>query len=301
MPAEIPKLVREHESAGRYIQVRSRSIFVRDEGEGPPVLMVHGVPTSSFLYRKMFPMLAGRGLRAVAFDFPGLGLSDKPKGEAYDWHALTRWMEDIVAALDLEPVHLVVHDIGGPIGFEWAIRHPGNVRTITIMNTMLDVGRFHRPFPMWLYVVPGLRQVAVKSQSPALFGPIMRARGVKHREAASRAMVESYLWLLQHNDGHQPFLDIMAGFDLSESHGRFLEEGLRDLGVPMQLVWGEHEIAIPKHQLQHIQRALPLERERFVDARHFLQEDQAAACSEAVADFALIHADEERAASARHA
>lgn len=50
---------------------------------------------------------------------------------------------------------------------------------------------------------------------------------------------------------------------------------------------GEHEVAIPEHQLRYIQQTFPLERERFVDARHFLQEDQAPACSDAVADFAL--------------
>lgn len=290
MLRDAPKLVREHEAEGGYVQVRGRRIFVRDEGEGPPVLLLHGVPTSSFLYRKMIPLLARQGVRAVAFDFPGLGLSDKPKGEAYDWHALAGWIEDVAAALELEPVHLVVHDIAGPIGCEWAIRHPERVRSITFTNTLMDVAAFRRPFPMSLFATPGLRRLAIATQSPWLFLPIMRARGVKHTEVVTRAMVEAYLWLLDYEDGHGPFLDVMAGFVLTAAHRDWLREGLLGLEAPMQLVWGEHEVAIPAHQLEYIQRTFPLEGERFVDARHFLQEDQPEACSDAIASFARAHA-----------
>ena len=67
-----PRLVEEHEAAGKRIVVDGQHIFVREEGEGEPVLLLHGVPSSSFLFRKMLPELAGQGLRAVSFDFPGM-------------------------------------------------------------------------------------------------------------------------------------------------------------------------------------------------------------------------------------
>ena len=169
-----PALVKEHEAAGRYLEVNGRKIFVREQGEGPAVLLVHGVPSSSFLYRKMLGPLAARGLRAISFDFLGIGLSDKPKGVPYDWHALAEWLKSIVEALELREVHLVIHDIGGPIGAEWAIDSPERVRSITILNTLLDVGGFSPPFPMWTYRVPGLRHVAFDTMHPSAMLPLFQ-------------------------------------------------------------------------------------------------------------------------------
>ena len=111
-----PRLVEEHEAAGKRIIAEGQHIFVREEGEGEPILLLHGVPSSSFLYRKMLPELASKGFRAVSFDFPGVGLSDKPKDIEYDWHALAEWVGRVVDTLKLPPVHLVVHDNAGPIG-----------------------------------------------------------------------------------------------------------------------------------------------------------------------------------------
>ena len=111
-----PRLVEEHEAAGKRVVVDGHHIFVREAGSGAPVLLLHGVPSSSFLYRKMLPELAEKGLRAISFDFPGVGLSDKPKDIDYDWHALAKWVGRIVDALELPPVPLVLHDLPGPNG-----------------------------------------------------------------------------------------------------------------------------------------------------------------------------------------
>lgn len=283
--AGLPVPAREHQAAGKTVEVRGQRIFIREEGDGPPVLLLHGVPSSSFLYRKMMTPLAGQGFRAVAFDFPGMGLSGKPAGAPYDWHTLAGWVDAVVEALGIAPVHLVAHDIGGPIGFEWAIKHGDKVRSLTIMNTILDVAVFKRPFPMWLYCVPVVRQIMMLTQNTVAFMPIMRKIGVKHRESVTFADVASYLALLAHDGGRQPFLDIMSGFDLSPAHGRFLLEGLKKLKAPMQLVWGEHEIAIPRHQVETIQQHLPLKEVHWVDARHFLQEDRPEDCARHVAAF----------------
>jgi len=65
--------------------------FVREAGDGETVLCMHGVPTSSFLYRKVLDGLAARGLRGVAFDLPGLGLADRPESFDYTWTVLGRY------------------------------------------------------------------------------------------------------------------------------------------------------------------------------------------------------------------
>jgi pimeloyl-ACP methyl ester carboxylesterase len=281
-----PRLVEQHEAAGKRIVVDGRHIFVREEGEGEPVLLLHGVPSSSFLYRKMLPELAGHGLRAISFDFPGVGLSDKPKDIDYDWHALSKWVGGVVDTLALPPVHLVLHDIAGPIGTEWAIHNPVKVRSITVTNTLMDVAHYTPAFPIWAFRVPVIRHVAFSTMNTRMMLPMFRHSGVKNPEAVDEDVIDAYIYLLKNNGGHHSFLAIMDGFDLSEQHRDWLRDGLLAIDKPMQLVWGEQEIAIPKAQLHYIKQVFPLRAEHMVDARHFLQEEHPAVIAAHIAAFA---------------
>src|SRR5437879_6217825 len=112
------EVIAAHRNAGRRFEAGGISSFVREQGEGDPVVCMHGVPASSFLYRKVIAELADRGLRGVAFDLPGLGLADRPDDFDYTWTGLGRFGVAAVDALALDRFHLVVHDIGGPVGFE---------------------------------------------------------------------------------------------------------------------------------------------------------------------------------------
>jgi pimeloyl-ACP methyl ester carboxylesterase len=291
-----PRLVDEHEAAGRRIVVDGCHVFVREEGEGEPVLLLHGVLSSSFLYRKMLPEIASKGFRAIAFDFPGMGLSDKPKDFAYDWHSLATWVGMVVDALELPPVHLVLHDIGGPIGAEWAIQHPVKVRSITIMNTLFDVAHFTPPFPMWLYRVPLLRHVVFSTMNVPTMLRIFRYSGVKNPDSVDEDVIAAYIHLLQRDGGQHSFLAIMQGFDLTETHRDFLRDGLLAIDKPMQLVWGEEEIAIPEAQLDYVRQAFPLRATHMVDARHFLQEEHPAVISAHIAAFAKEIAEQPKRA-----
>lgn len=292
-----PRLVEEHEAAGKHIVVNQHHIFVREDGEGEPVLLLHGVPSSSFLYRKMLPELAGHGLRAISFDFPGVGLSDKPRDIEYDWHSLARWVGDIVDALALPPVHLVLHDIAGPIGAEWAITNPVKVRSITVTNTLLDVAHFTPPFPMWTFRVPVMRHLVFSALSTKVMLPMFRHSGVRNPDAVDEDVIASYIYLLKNSSGHHSFLEIMDGFDLSEKHRDWLRDGLLAIDKPMQLIWGEQEVAIPKAQLHYIKQVFPLRADHRVDARHFLQEEQPAVISAHIAAFAADIAQQSKRAT----
>ncbi len=127
-------LLREHEQAGRHLSTSFGEIFVRDEGDGPPVVLMHGVPVSSLLYRHVLPLLAARGLRGIAFDLLGCGLSSRPADGDYTWTGLGRTAVETVDALGLERFHLVVHDIGGPVGFEVAAAMPERIASLTILD-----------------------------------------------------------------------------------------------------------------------------------------------------------------------
>lgn len=109
-----------------------------DEGEGAPVLLLHGEPTWSYLYRKMIPLLTAAGYRAIAPDYIGFGKSDKVVED--DWYVIERHVESIrslIEALDLREITLVVQDWGGPIGLRQAVDMPERFRRLVILNTWL--------------------------------------------------------------------------------------------------------------------------------------------------------------------
>ena len=119
-----------------------------DEGEGDPVLCLHGEPTWSYLYRKMIPTLS-RTARVVAPDYLGFGRSDKPTDR--DWYSFDRHYGSIlglVESLELERLTVVVQDWGGPIGMRLAVEQPDRVARLVILNTGVGGGR--APNDVWL-------------------------------------------------------------------------------------------------------------------------------------------------------
>jgi haloalkane dehalogenase len=107
-----------------------------DVGCGPAVVLVHGTPTWSFLYRALIARLA-RSHRVVAVDHLGFGLSDKPADAGYRPEDHARRLAAVIGSLELSDVALVVHDFGGPIGLAYALQHPERVRQLVIFNSWL--------------------------------------------------------------------------------------------------------------------------------------------------------------------
>ena len=142
----------------RYVDVGDglRMHYV-DEGEGAPVLMLHGEPTWAFLYRKLIPTVA-RVARVVAPDYFGFGRSDKPtriEDYTYDFHCAS--IERFADELDLRHVTVVVQDWGGPIGLRLAVEHPERVARLVILNTGIGAGR--APSEEWLRFREFVRRV----------------------------------------------------------------------------------------------------------------------------------------------
>jgi haloalkane dehalogenase len=114
-----------------------------DEGprDADPVLMIHGEPSWCYLYRKMVPIIAAAGLRAVAPDLVGFGRSDKPsKRTDYTYQRHVDWMRSFLEQVDLRNITLVCQDWGGLIGLRLAAEHPDRFARIVAANTFLPTG-----------------------------------------------------------------------------------------------------------------------------------------------------------------
>jgi haloalkane dehalogenase len=279
----VAEVIEQHRVAGREFEAGGVRSFVREQGSGAAVVLVHGVPSSSFLYRKMLPPLAQAGHRAIAFDFPGLGLAERPAEFDYSWSGLAGWMGAAIDALEVDRCHLVLHDIGGPIGFEWAVRNAERVLSLTALNSLIDLATFRRPWSMQPFAMRGLGEVYLRTMTRFAMTRLFYLQGIEDRSAVPKEEVGAYYDLLKRADGGRAFLRIMRGFELTEEKERFLWGGLAQRSYPAQVVWGERDPALGAKRREAVQRALGVERATLLPAKHFLQEDQAPAVASAVA------------------
>ena len=140
-----------------------------DEGRGAPVMLFHGEPTWSYLYRKVAAVLITAGYRVVAADLPGFGRSDKPVDPAfYTYNRHVAAMAAIAEHLGLKGATAVVQDWGGPIGLRLAVEDPGRFARLSILNTALSTGQasMSERFKAWRAFVEKVDDLPV--------GPIMR-------------------------------------------------------------------------------------------------------------------------------
>ena len=143
-----------------YLEHDGLRMHYLDEGSGSPILLLHGEPTWSYLYRKTIPPLLEVG-RVVAPDYFGFGRSDKPVER--DWYTFDRHTESIerlVDELDLRDATVVVQDWGGPIGYRLAVQRPDRIARLVVLNTGLYSGR--PPSDEWLRFRDFVRRVGTE-------------------------------------------------------------------------------------------------------------------------------------------
>jgi haloalkane dehalogenase len=146
----------------RYVEQDGLRMHYVEEGNGAPVLLLHGEPTWSYLYRKLIPSVA-EVARVVAPDYFGFGRSDKPVER--EWYSYDRHYGSIVrfvSELDLTAMTVVVQDWGGPIGLRLAVERPERVSRLVIMNTGVGAGR--APSEEWLRFREFVRRVGTDLQ-----------------------------------------------------------------------------------------------------------------------------------------
>jgi haloalkane dehalogenase len=239
----------EYPFESKFIQLDMGRMHYIDEGEGEPIVMLHGNPTWSFLYRHLVKGLSPI-YRCVAVDYIGFGLSDKPPTWSYLPEDHAKNVEDLIEKLDLKDITLVVQDWGGPIGLSYALDHPGNVKRLVIMNTwawpVSDDVHFRR-FSRFL----GGRLGKLLITRFKFFEKTIMRKLAKNKERFTKQVHKHYIkQFSSHNDrkGIWIFPKEIIGstkwFDSLWSK----KERIKD--IPALLVWGMRDMAFREKELQ---------------------------------------------------
>lgn len=129
----VKKISSEMPFASRYVEVKGSKMHYIDEGEGQPILLLHGNPTSSYLWRNIIPYLKPLG-RVIAPDLIGMGKSEKPDID-YTFHEHASYLEAFIDAVRIkDKMTLVVHDWGSGLGFNYAANNPDKIRAVALME-----------------------------------------------------------------------------------------------------------------------------------------------------------------------
>jgi haloalkane dehalogenase len=252
-----------------------------DEGQGSPVLFIHGEPTWSFLWRKVIPPVRDAGYRCIAPDLPGFGRSDKPVDD--DWYSYDRHTEAIarlVEELDLRDATIVVHDWGGPIGLRLAVEDPERFARIVILDTGLFTG--HQPMTeAWVAfrdfvartedLPVGLLVRRACKRDPG--DQVIAAYEAPFPNSASKAGARAFPRIL-------PTSPEMPGAEA----GQRVLDALRSDARPKLVLWADSDPVLPFETGQKFAAALGTEIDHVIaDASHFLQEDAGPEIGELIA------------------
>ncbi|MHA2250369.1 MAG: alpha/beta fold hydrolase, partial [Candidatus Kariarchaeaceae archaeon] len=150
----------------KYVIVKGSKIHYIDEGDGDPILFIHGNPTSSYLWRNIVPYLQDSG-RCIALDLIGMGKSDKPDID-YGFHDSYEYLDGFITELGLKNITLVIHDWGSGLGFHYANMHRDNIKAIAFMEAMYNAPNFDE---MQFSV-----KMSIKMIRSRLFGSLMVKR-----------------------------------------------------------------------------------------------------------------------------
>ncbi len=253
------------------------------QGSGPTVVCLHGVPASGYLYRKVLPELANRGLEGVTLDFPGMGFAERPDNFDYSWTGLSIWLEKALDAASIDSFHLVVHDIGGPIGFDLIRRIPDRIQSLTVMNTLVNVASFSKPMVMRPFTVPVLGNLWLLQMDSPFIAPFFYWKGVL--SGPSYAEVRAYGEFLRMGDKGRAFQKVMANFDTTQAFEDRILPPLCNRNFPAQIIWGKHDAELTvQTKGADVKQALNLQTDIYqVEGRHFLQEDAYVEIAERIA------------------
>ena len=275
----------EYPFAPHYFQTAAGRLHYVDEGSGEIVVMLHGNPAWSFLYRKLIKRLSPH-YRCIAPDHIGFGLSDKP----FEWSYLpedhAKNLDALIEHLDLRNITLVVNDWGGPIGMHYAVNHPQNVKRLIVLNTWawpVDDDFHFTAFsafmggPVGRFLIRHFNFFA-NSFMRAAFGDKNRLSKDVHdhyRNAlpTSESRKGSYVFPRQ----------IVASTPWLEQLWRRIA-ALKD--KPTLFVWGMKDVAFREKELQRWQGALPHSHTvRLPAVGHFVSEEAPEELAQAVVTF----------------
>ena len=267
-------------TAHRYVDVDGVRVFYREAGpaDAPHVLLLHGFPASSHMFRNLIPALADR-YHVVAPDYPGFGHSDMPSPDAfaYTFDHLADVVDAFTARVGLDRYALYVQDYGAPIGFRLAVRHPERVRALVIQNGNAydeGLGEFWDPIKAYWKDPGGANREAVAKGLAPEATKWQYLQGMRHPERVSPDAWLIDQALLDRPGNREIQLQLFYSYRSNPPLYPAWQAYFRAYQPPALIVWGRNDPIFPAEGARPYTRDLKDVELHLLDTGHFALEEE---------------------------
>ena len=260
----------------RMIDAAGTSIFSRELGEGPPVVLLHGFPETGACWNHVAESLSATH-RVLVPDLPGYGRSARPA--SYESAALADTMSAFLEEVGAPRAAVVGHDWGGGVAFRLALGHPDMVERLAIINSPFRQLDLRHGWHMLFFNLPVLPEVVLSAAGDRWIDTILRrASHIKDRfePGAVAEYYEAYRTLERKRSAFAYYRTVTRRIIRSRLPGRPKGPSTgRSIDMPTLIIWGERDASLPVALTEGIARAIPQARiETIPDAGHFVPEEQ---------------------------
>jgi pimeloyl-ACP methyl ester carboxylesterase len=275
-----------------YATVRGLRLFYRAAGErnAPALVLLHGFPSSSHMFRDLIPQLADN-FHVIAPDYLGFGYSDAPdvSGFRYSFDAIAAYVEDLLFnVLDLKKFSIYVQDYGAPVGFRIALQHPDAIEGIVVQNGNAykeGIGAAFDPMkPFWANRGPEtekpVRELLTKETTAFQY-----THGAKNVERISPDGYTFDQFLLDRPGNDAIQLELLYNYPSNVALYDSWHEYFRSKQPPMLIVWGKNDPFFTVEGAKAYQRDLPKAELHLIDAGHFALEEDSHFIAERILEF----------------
>lgn len=278
-------------------KVGDLDIFYREAGpkDAPAILLLHGFPTSSQMFRNLIPALADK-YRVVAPDYPGYGHSSMPSHDkfAYTFDNLAKVIDEFTEKLGMTKYAIYVQDYGAPIGYRLASGHPERITAIVVQNgNAYDEGldnEFWQPIKeYWKEPTSQVKRDAIRNLLTYEATKWQYTHGVKHPERVSPDGAAHDQFLLDRPGNDEIQLDLFLSYGSNPPLYPKWQDYFRRHQPPMLIIWGKNDKIFPAAGAEPYKRDLKKLEFHLLDAGHFALESNGAEIAERMREFLGKH------------
>ena len=274
------------------IEVDGLDIFYREAGpkDAPVVLLLHGFPTSSHMFRNLIPRLSDR-FHVIAPDYPGFGASSMPSVDEFDYSFdnLAQVVENLLAKLDIDRYSIYLMDYGAPVGFRLATKHPERVESLVVQNgNAYDEGlrEFWNPIKAyWKDKTPENAKVLRDSLLTVEATRWQYTHGVQDESAIAPDNWFHDQYLLDRPGNKDIQTELFYSYGTNPPLYAEWQAYLRERQPPTLITWGKNDYIFPAEGAEPYKRDLDDLEFHLLDAGHFALEDQGEVIGNLICDF----------------
>jgi len=257
-------------SAGRWLTVGKHKVFTISMGEGQPVLLLHGFPTSSYDYARLAPLLQDR-YKLIMFDFLGFGFSDKPRPHPYSLFEQADIAQAVMSEYGLNLIHILTHDMGNSVMLELLKRRCIGVDRLAMLNGSVLLKYYHPLFTQKLLLHPIAGPLAARLKLIRR-GAFARQFGSLFATPPPEREIDDFWSLINYNNGTAVYDRLIQYLNERKLHELRWLEALEAHHAPLTVIWGQKDpVSVPKIAEAIIERRPDAHYVPLADVGHFPQ------------------------------